>query len=261
MRINDYTAVNNIYATKKLSFKSNSRKYLQWNEDKMYCISKMFRNDLDWNALSNFLLKNFKDKDNVKTVMFAASDGSEAYSLIISLLEHSSHQNKTAQKFFPIMAYDIDNEIVKAARSGYINTTRSDRIDLQIRCDDYSNYLTETDKELLIENDPTSILKTDYVKTMKAKRILTDNVLFNQADMFAKIKELDDNSNTVLMCRNVLGYFENDKIEEFVKLASQKLKSGSVFVIGNHDFVLFNIDDCLKKYGFEKVMNNVYKKA
>ena len=63
------------------------------------------------------------------------------------------------------------------------------------------------------------------------------------------------------MCRNSLSYFENDKIENFVKLASQKLKSGSVFVIGNHDSVLFNMDECLKKYGFEKVMQNVYKKA
>ena len=247
------------------SFKTNTRKYIQHNSDLMGCTTCMLRDDLYWRGFSDFVLKNFKNKDKVNVVMFASSDGSEAYSTIISLLENSKDKNETAQKFFPIKAYDIDEEIVKAAKSGYINTRSVDRMNLLMHCEDYYKYFSKTDRQLVIDADPasTNFNNDDYcdLKTFKAKRILTDNVKFNQGDMFSKLQELKDNSDTVLMCRNVLGYFENDKIENFVKLASQKLKSGSIFVVGEHDFVLYNLDECLKNYGFEKIMTNVYKKA
>ena len=245
------------------SFKTNDRSYNQWNTDTMRCTTRIFREDLDWKKFSDFLIKNYKDNDKVNIVMFAASDGSEAYSVIMSLLERSLDKKQTIQKFFPIKAYDIDEEILRAANSGYINTRSFDRMDLQMNCDNYYNYFSNTDNQLVINNDTSSLNRNGCsdIKTLKAKRLLTDNVRFNQGDMFTKLRELEDNSDTVLMCRNSLGYFENDKIENFVKLASQKLKSGSVFVIGNHDSVLFNMEECLKKYGFEKVMQNVYKKA
>lgn len=239
------------------SFKTNYRSYTQQNDDTMRCITRLFRDDLDWNGFSNFVLKNFKDKDKVNIVMFAASDGSEAYSTIISLLENCTDKKTAVQKFFPIRAYDIDEEILKAARSGYVNTISCDRMDLLMNCNNYYNYFSNTDNPLFIPDDTAN----KDTKTFKAKRILTDNVRFNQGDMFLKIQELEDSSNTVLMCRNSLGYFENDKIESFIKLAAERLKSGSVFVIGNHDSVLFNIDECLKSFGFEKVMHNVYKKT
>ena len=79
--------------------------------------------------------------------------------------------------------------------------------------------------------------------------------------MLKKLLELEDNSNTVLMCRNVLAYFESYEIENFVRIVSNKLKSGSLFIIGDHDTRISNIQNSLDKYGFEEVMKNVYKKA
>ena len=62
------------------------------------------------------------------------------------------------------------------------------------------------------------------------------------------------------MCRNILGYFLNDKMEFFVKLASDFLKKGSLFIIGDYDKQYMNIDELIKKYNFENVFKNVYKK-
>ncbi len=266
MNITAFVPVNNKNTYTKLpSFKSNSRSYTQWNLDTMNCTTCMFRDDLNWRGFSNFVLKNFNDKDKVNIVMFAASDGSEAYTTIISLLENSDDKKCSVKKFFPIKAYDIDDEIINAAKSGYINTRSFERMNLLTNCDNYYKYFSNADRPLVINSDPASMNLNNGgycdLKTLKAKRILTDNVKFDYGDMILKLRELKDDSNTVLMCRNVLGYFENDKIEDFVKLASNKLKKGSIFVIGQHDSVLFNIDECLKQNGFEKIMTNVYKKA
>lgn len=246
-----------------ISFGSNRRSYDQdINDVAMGCYTGLFRSDLNWNILGPLILNNFKNKENVNIVMFAASDGSEAYSTIISLLEAAgNNKNQILKKFFPIKAYDYDYDILKAAKSGFINLEPNDRMAMQMYCHDYQDYFTDTDKLLYIKAEETSP-ESRNVRTMKAKRVLTDNVSFFQADMFNKIKELNDkDGNTLLMCRNALGYFENDKIESFIKDVSKKLKAGSMFIIGGHDSVLFDIDSCLKKYGFIKVTDKVYKKT
>ena len=66
--------------------------------------------------------KHFKDNENVQLVQFGASDGSEAYTMIISLLK----KGEEAYKFFPIKAYDIDKDIFKASCSGLLNLNRND---------------------------------------------------------------------------------------------------------------------------------------
>lgn len=236
------------------AFCANGRDYQDAFGESFACNTWMFRNDVNWRKLTEYEIDHFKNKDKVNVVMFAASDGSEAYTKIISLLEEN---RDSAEKFFPIKAYDIDNEILKAAQSGLIRTIKSDRMELQMHCDDYEDYFEKTDEKLEIAND----VQFDSAKIMRAKENLTSRVEFKYGDMFKKIKEINDNSNTVLMCRNILGYFLNDKIEYFVKLASEYLKSGSLFAIGDHDSSLCNIKDLMEKYNFKRVMKNVYQKV
>ncbi len=248
---------------KNVAFKANRRTYEQdANDVSMGCYTGLFRSDINWRMLGSYILNHFKNKDKINMVMFAPSDGSEAYSTIISLIEAAGDKkNQVLKKFFPIKAYDYDREILRAAKSGLINLEQTDRMAMQMNCKDYQDYFAETDNVLYIVNEEISPASRNTT-TMKAKRVLTDNVSFFQADMFLKVKELkDDDGNTILMCRNALGYFENDKIEKFIKDVSAKLKSGSLFIVGAHDSVLFDVDSCLKKYGFEKVMDKVYKKT
>ena len=234
-------------------FTSNARRYNDSFGDYLGCNTWFFRDDVNWKELTEYELEHFKNKEKVNIVMFAASDGSEAYTKIISLLEKGCDKVK---KFFPIKAYDIDNVILKAAQSGLIKTTMFDRIELQINCDNYENYFEKTDNTLEISNDKSS----NPTKVLKAKDDLTQRVEFKYGDMFQKIKEINDNSNTILMCRNILGYFTNDKIENFVELAKNSLKSGSLFVVGDHDSVLCNIEDVMKNFNFKRVIKNVYQK-
>jgi len=235
------------------AFGTTMRFYSTSSGEEIGCNSWLFRDDVDWKKLTKFETANFADKDKVNVVMFAVSDGSEAYTKIIS---HYENNPKQAEKFLPITAYDIDSEILKAAKSGLINTCLVDRMLLQINSENYNDYFTETDKKLVIPKDGD----VQAVKTFKAKKILTKNVRFLQGDMFQKISEIQDNSNTVLMCRNILGYFWNDKIEKFISRASDVLKSKSLFVIGDHDIKCFDMKSCLVRHNFCEVFKNVYKK-
>lgn len=235
------------------AFGTTTRVYKDSSGDEFKCNSWLFRQDVNWQKLTEYEAANFADKDRVNVVMFAASDGSEAYTKIISHFENNREQ---AHKFLPITAYDIDAEILKAAKSGLINTCMVDRMLLQVNSKNYNNYFKETDKKLIIPQDS----KLQSPKTFKVKGILTKNVRFLQGDMFQKIKEIQDNSNTVLMCRNILGYFLNDKIEEFIALASSVLKPKSLFVIGDHDSRFFDINSCMEHFNFQQIMKNVYRK-
>ena len=247
---------------RNLSFGSTERRYIAKDGEEYGCNSWLFREDMDWEKLAKYQVKHFKDKDKVNTVMFAASDGSEAYTDIISLHENVEDKSQV-KKFFPIQAYDFDEEIVKAANSGYFNSNVNERIMLQINAEDYETYfdLTKTDRQLNIPNECSISFLKHQNKTIKAKEILTQNVKFNHGDMFKKIKELNDASNTMLFCRNILGYFENNKIEEFIEIAQNKLKSGSLFSIGDHDSVLFNIKECMENHGFVEIFKNLFKRV
>lgn len=238
----------------KFSFGSCARFYKTSNGDEIGTNSWLFRDDVDWKRLAKYEKNHFADKNRVNIIQFASSDGSEAYTQIISLLENSPNTNPN--KFFPIKAYDIDEEIVNAARSGLLNTSMVDRINLQINSDDYSKYFTDTNEILNIKND----LNLKSKKTLKATNLLKNKVHFERADMYNILAELNDNSDTILLCRNILGYFEDNKVEKFVKIVSNKLKQGSMFIIGQHDTSNSFIDRYLLENKFMKIFEHVYQK-
>ena len=72
----------------------------------------------------DFQIRHFLGKENVNIIQFASSDGSEGYTHIMALLENSKRKN--VDKFFPIQAYDIDNFMVKKAKSGQIRLLQKD---------------------------------------------------------------------------------------------------------------------------------------
>lgn len=246
--------INNQQYYIKFSFGSCARYYKTSNGNEFGTNSWLFRDDIDWKRLAKYEKNHFADINRVNIIQFASSDGSEAYTQIISLLEN--YPNKNSEKFFPIKAYDIDEEIVNAARSGLINTSMVDRMSLQINSEDYSKYFTDTNKILNIKDDITLQNK----KTLQATNLLKNRVHFERADMYNILAELNDNSDTILLCRNILGYFEDGKVEKFIKIVANKLKQGSLFIIGQHDTSNTFIDRHLLENQFIKIFEHVYQK-
>ncbi len=228
-------------------FKSSSSFYTTETGKEIGTFTWFFRNDLPWESFTKYQLEHFKNKENVNIIQFGASDGTEAYTYIISLIEHSPEE---AEKFFPIKSYDIKDTMVKIAKNGYIHIYPGDEIQMDSKGIGWKKYFKRP------EIEPRQYYTTALYS---AKPKLKNRVDFMQGDMFELLPKIQDNSNTIIMCRNCLGYFP-EKIEQFIQTAAQVLKKDSLFVIGLLEQDEAFLEDVFRKNNFQKVMQNVFKK-
>lgn len=235
------------------TFTSNNGYYRAENGNNIGTYTKMFRADLDWERFTDYIVKHFRSKDNVQILQFASSDGSEAYTQILSLLKNYDY--KTAKKFLPIEAYDIDSDMYNIANSGLVNITNADKLKFSDRDIDMANYFKKIpNKKINIKNDTL-----ENSEIYEAAPILRRNVNFHQGDMFKILQTHLDDVNTVLLCRNILAYFTDREIYNFLMTASAKLKSGSLLVTGEID--KDHVDDIIQRFDFEKIFPYVYRKV
>lgn len=264
--LSNYSNINNN------TFGSNSRIYSMCNTKfknkaicpKMKTTTRFYREDLCWKNFIAYILDNFKDSNTVNIISYGASDCSEAYSMVIALLEST----KNAQKFFPIKAYDCDKEIIKSALSGRIKITENDKYEISKFTNNFSKYLIKTNKCINIPNDtlvyssaPNSSLKSFYTtNNYMVSPVLKSRVDIQEGDAFELVNTLEKDTDTIILCRNFLPYFNADTILEFFQTASSKLKKDSLLVFGLADDIDIPLDLFLNKFGFKKVMKYVYQK-
>lgn len=253
---------NNYYQFKSTispSFKSNMRMSTTKDGLSMTNVTCMFREDLDWVNFAKFAIDNFKNKDKVNIIQFASSDGSEAYTQIISLLENGDY--KSTKKFFPIISYDIDDNIVNIARTKLLNLDKNDRLKIENNCNNSHQYFSISKTNLNISNhisDPFIIYPPINYTTFEVKPILTNKVCFNSGDIFQIAPKIKDDSSTIILCRNMLSYFPKEKILKIVKTFSQNLKTGSLIATGKLEEIAVNY--YIQEHGFEEIMQNVFRK-
>lgn len=214
----------------------------------------LFRDDVDWDNFVKYMEKTFRNKGKVHVYSLASSDGSEAFTLAMTL--NNIYDKTVTKKFLPIIASDRDKEMVKAAKSGFINLRYKDLIRIRERDIDPKKYFALSRKRLEIENDS----RVPGIHSYKISKFLKDAVNFEQADLMEKLKNIKDNSNTVVMCKNVTPYLSSQEVLDVALNASKNLQKGSLFVIGKYD-ANTDIANYLKNLGFQSVMKNVFQKV
>ena len=142
----------------------------------------LYRGDLDWNSFVKFSNKKYRDVDKVNVYDYACSDGSEAYTFLISMFNNIPI--KDTKKFLPVLAYDIDNNAIKKAKSGELSISEEEKLRFAIN----SNYDLETFFD-----------KNRYFNLYFPKTILSKNVEFDKYDEFlmtenryASLKAMDE---------------------------------------------------------------------
>ena len=214
-----------------------------------------FRDDLErfnmgWFDFREFLAKTFKDTPKVNVYDFASSDGSEAYSLIISLIEELGEEE--AKKFFPIKAYDIDKDIIQEAKSGKINGAEGDRE--SISC----NTKGCIDKYFTVTKGDNPMYKCCY---FYPKSNIKNLVEFEQADIADKIVDINP-KDSIVLCRNFWPYLDEQKSSILFDKLCKKLDKSSLLVLGSFDLSnCFSMRDILKANNYVEVYKNTFKKA
>lgn len=240
------------------NFKSCLRTYTKpidrFTEMQIHTSTWMFREDMKWMKLLDFMKKSFQECKNINIYVTAASDGSEAYSLAILLLENAP---ELAKKAFPIFASDQDLEMVKAFNTGRINLCEEDKN--RIKLFTKKIFFTDAQKRINIPNENGWITWYDR-KAYKPIPELARAIQYEQGDILETLKNIKDDGNTLFMCRNAGGYISTYYVKKICETAQKVLKKGSLFAIGGTDFIS-GLPYALPEHGFEEIIKDIlYRK-
>ena len=215
--------------------------------------TNLFRDDLDWLGLIKYIKTHFTNKSKVNMYSLASSDGSEAYSLAISIKEKMEHDNQ--EKFLPITACDIDKEVINVANKRRINIYNIEFFMAEKNYDiNIEKYFKNKSVSVMINNDITS--ESDTISSFEPIKELQDAVKYKNIDILTALNELEDDGNTVILCRNVFPYLSINYTDKVIQSARNKLKDGSLFIIGDYDGYT-DIEEKLAKNGFfQPILNN-----
>lgn len=207
-----------------------------------------FRNDLDWNSLCMYIKDKYKNTNKVNLVCYACSDGSEPMSLAMLIKENFGND---FQKFFPIVAKDVDDVIIRRAKSCFVNMDIEDiRTINNYTNNNIRNYFKFPRRALGIEFIPALI--NPWFKK---------GINYSVADIKKDCSNIPSD-NTLLFFRNVWPYLADDseRMKLIKKIKSQFSKNCAI-VIGNFDNKNISTHNLLLDAGLKEsgLLKNVYE--
>lgn len=183
--------------------------------------TEFFRGDVPWKKIGKIFSDQFP-KGKVNIYDFACSDGSEAYSLIIALIEQLGE--KKASRFFPIIATDIDSDIIAQANSGKIKAKESDLNAMHRIFKNFDEkkyfYVTRLNSQELI---------------LTPKEILTKNVIFKKASIHEALQDVDKDENNIILARNCWKYIPSYEMSKTTWELANKFNDSALLMIGRYD--------------------------
>lgn len=210
--------------------------------------TSFYRDDMDWNQFANYLKVKYQNVDKVNVYDYACSDGSEVYTMIISMFNNMPSEQ--VAKFMPIKALDFDKVAIERAKNKKIDMSPVERLIIKAN----SKYGVEP----FFEFDPVQ-------KIYKPTKLLTENVEFKHSDITKDYKHIKPD-NTIVMARNFWPYMANATKFELAKNLYNQLGKNSIVVIGEYDtnphFYEYGVDIILAKVGFRPTfVKNVMEKV
>ncbi len=198
-------------------------------------VTEMFRDPLFFKALRKQTEMDYNNEPHIKIWHAGCSSGEEAYSMAI-LLRELGYLNKSQ-----LFATDFNNKIIEQAKQGVI-TIKNMKSHIQNYHKsggeyEFSDYYLSSDKHAIFDQ---SLKK----RILFSHHNLTGDGVFGEMD--------------IIICRNVLIYFNAELQERVFKLFFDSLKKGGLLCLGSHETI--RISKLSKK--FETVSNKfkIYKK-
>ena len=201
-------------------------------------VTEMFRDPSLWRELRDKILPNlFSTHEQIKIWHAGCSSGEEVYSMAI-MLKEQGWLNKVK-----IYATDIDESILYKAKEGKYSS--KNMIDINEK-----NYIRFGGKEKL----------ADYYKeengVVKMNPSLVENVTYRIHDL---VKTGVFNKFDLIMCRNVLIYFNQQLQNDVFRMFHESLFNYSYFIIGSKETLIWS--DIAGKFITVNQEEKIFKKV
>ena len=187
-------------------------------------VTEFFRNPEIFNEFEKVIKQYLDFKNSLKIWSAACSTGAEPYSLAMMLKEAAPNVNHK------IIATDIDNTILERAKKGEYSKQEVKTIPKPLM----NKYFKEEGNNYLIDNNIKRMV------TFKKHDLILDNY---------------ENNFDVIVCRNVVIYFNQDIKDKIYDKFSKSLKKGGILFVGATESI-YNY----KAFNFEKVSTFIYRK-
>ncbi|MEY7998825.1 protein-glutamate O-methyltransferase CheR [Clostridium sp. Mt-5] len=188
-------------------------------------VSEFFRNPEIFEELKVKLKEELLSKNNSLKIWSAAcSIGAEPYSVAMYLNELSPMGRHK------VIATDIDNTIIERAKKGEYVLSEIKNVKKEY----LNKYFTVKDDKYIISD------KIKNLVTFKKHDLILDNY---------------ENNFDLIICRNVVIYFNQDIKDKIYKKFSESLKKGGLLFVGATESI-YNYKD----YDFEKASTFMYRK-
>lgn len=210
--------------------------------------TSFFRPDLNWNMFTEMLIEKYKNVGKVNIYDYACSEGAEPFSLAMLLIKKLGEEK--AQKFFPIIASDIDSEILKNPQNGILKLTRGDVFLIKrLLKKDYNQFIEFNDK--FEYNSELNMVVCDA----KIKPILENKVVFSSKNVVEDIANVEKN-NSIVLFRNFWPYLLKSDRTKLADSVSECLGNNSICVIGRYDTHKMRMNKIFKSRGLIRVKHN-----
>ena len=187
----------------------------------------LFRDPVVWNAIRYDILPLLRNRRPLNIWHAGCSTGQEVYSMLILLYELELFDTSN------LFATDINSDVLELSRTGIykylFNLNYLDNFDKVIRLNqagqfidvEYSKYFTIDKKKDLIKMNPFLINKPVYKKMDLVRDTNPFRVKFD-----------------LIICRNVIIYFNYELQNRVFKLFHDNLSSGGCLILAVHETIL-----------------------
>ena len=200
--------------------------------------TELFRDPKNWHSIKYKILPKLAEQKSINIWHAGSSTGQEVYSMLI-LLKELDLFDKTN-----VYASDINKDVIEAAKKGTykfrFNLNYLDNFDDVIKKNPYNfEYVKEVsyDKYFKIDKKNDVIVMNNELR-QKVNWAVGD--LVKKENPFYKKYDL-------ILCRNVLIYFDNDLQYNTLKLFYDNLYSNSFLMLGAHESIIGKSEAFFKK--------------
>lgn len=206
--------------------------------------TELFRDPEVWRYLHESVLPAYRNHKQISIWHPGCSTGQEVYSMMILLNEHNLLERSRIQ------ASDLNTDVLEVASKGEYKYRFNKEFLIQ-----FEQVMNPPESKSLIKYDKYFSIneKEDLIKM---KPFLTSVPIYRKMDL-VKDPNLFRTQYDLIICRNVIIYFNYELQNKVFKLFYENLSENGILLLGMHESIIGPYSALFSKKGFVYVKNQI----